>query len=209
MSHLYKIRLITPDDADHVLEIYKPYVLNTYITFEYDVPSSEEWKNKIEKITVKYPWLVCTYKDEITGYAYGSTHRDRTAYQWSPESTVYMSEKFHRKGIARVLYETLFAMLKLQGYINVYAGVGLPNTKSEEFHKALGFTELGIFKNVGYKLGAWHDTKWFQLHLSPHTINPPPPKSIAEIKNTPAFIEILQHANSKLNNNVEKQHGNL
>ena len=204
MSDQYKIRLITPADADHVLEIYKPYVLNTYITFEYNVPSPEEWKNKIEKITTKYPWLVCTYKEEITGYAYGSTHRDRTAYQWSPESTAYMSEKFHRKGIARILYETLFAMLKLQGYINVYAGVGLPNTKSEEFHKALGFTELGIFKNVGYKLGAWHDTKWFQLHLSPHTINPSPPKSIAEIKNTPAFKEILQHANSKLSNNAQK-----
>jgi phosphinothricin acetyltransferase len=202
MSASYKIRFITLADASAVLEIYKPYVLNTYITFEYEVPAIEEWQSKIKKIMVKYPWLVCEYQGEIVGYAYGSTHRDRTAYQWSAESTVYLPEKFHRRGIAGALYETLFAMLKLQGYVNVYAGVGLPNNKSEEFHKALGFSELGIFKNIGYKLGTWHDTKWFQLHLTDHIKNPPAPKTIAEINETSDFLYILEQANFKLNNKV-------
>jgi len=186
MSASYKIRFITLADASAVLEIYKPYVLNTYITFEYEVPAIEEWQSKIKKIMVKYPWLVCEYQGEIVGYAYGSTHR----------------EKFHRRGIAGALYETLFAMLKLQGYVNVYAGVGLPNNKSEEFHKALGFSELGIFKNIGYKLRTWHDTKWFQLHLTDHIKNPPAPKTIAEINETSDFLYILEQANFKLNNKV-------
>jgi L-amino acid N-acyltransferase YncA len=189
MAAKYKIRFISLNDAQATLEIYKPYVLNTYITFEYDVPTLEDWKNKIEKITLKYPWLVCEHEGEIAGYAYGSMHRDRTAYQWSPESTVYISEKYHRKGIARALYQRLFAIMKLQGYVNVYAGVSMPNVKSEEFHKALGFTELGTFKNIGYKLGAWHDTKWFQLQLSEHGLNPPPPRTIAEVKNSSEFSE--------------------
>jgi len=191
MSVDYTIRFIRPEDAASVLEVYKPYVLDTYITFEYKVPTLEEWQHKIEKIILKYPWLVCEVDGEIAGYAYGSMHRDRTAYQWSPESTVYLSEKYHRRGIARALYEKLFAIMKLQGYINVFAGIGLPNTKSEEFHRAIGFKEIGIFRNIGYKLGSWHDTKWFQLQLSEHILNPPPPKTIAEVKNSEEFNRIL------------------
>ena len=84
--------------------------------------------------------------------------------------------------------------MKLQGYFNVYAGVGLPNKKSEEFHKALGFTELGVFKNIGYKLGAWHDTKWFQLQLREHILNPPPPRLIAEVKDSLEFKKILSQS---------------
>jgi len=191
MLRSYTIRFIKPEDSEAVLEVYKPYVLGTYITFEYNVPTLEEWSHKIEKIILKYPWLVCECENKIVGYAYGSTHRDRTAYQWSPESTVYLDEKYHRQGIARALYEKLFAIMKLQGYFNVYAGVGLPNMKSEEFHKALGFTELGIFKNIGYKLGGWHDTKWFQLQLREHILNPPPPLLIAEVKDSLEFKKIF------------------
>ncbi len=145
-----------------------------------------------------YPWLVCEYNNEIIGYAYGSRHRYRTAYSWSPESTVYISDKFHRLGIARVLYEALFELLKLQGYVNVYAGVSLPNPKSEDFHQALGFYEIGVFKKIGFKHGGWRDTRWFQLHLVQHPDNPLKPKKLPEVQNTPAFNAILEAANAKL-----------
>src|SRR5688572_24270183 len=101
MKKTYTIRLISPNDAAAALAVYAPYVRNTAITFEYDVPTVADFKKKIEKITAQYPWLVCACEGEIIGYAYGSMHRDRTAYQWSPEATVYMSELHHRKGIAR------------------------------------------------------------------------------------------------------------
>ena len=198
MNSEFKIRLINPGDAEATLNIYRPYVENTIISFEYEVPTLEDWQSRIETNTAKYPWLVCEYRGTIVGYAYGSTHRYRTAYSWSPEATVYMDEQYHRLGIARILYQTLFALLRLQGYVNVYAGVGLPNIKSEEFHEALGFYDIGIFKKVGYKLGAWHDTRWFQLHLVEHPDNPAMPKGLAEVEHSEAFCEILGAANERM-----------
>jgi L-amino acid N-acyltransferase YncA len=192
------IRLITPADAEEALAVYAPYVLNTAISFEYEVPSVEDFTDKIKKISSQYPWLVCEYDRSIIGYAYGSMHRDRTAYQWSPESTIYMSEAFHRRGIARILYTSLLSLLRLQGYYSVYAGVLSSNTKSVSFHKATGFEEIGIYKNIGYKLGQWHSNLWFQLFLQEHIVNPPLPKSINEIKHTEDYNTIMQEANRQL-----------
>lgn len=192
------IRLIDMRDAAATLTIYRPYVEHTIISFEYEAPTLAEWETRIKTNTSEYPWLVCEIDNEIAGYAYGSKHRYRTAYSWSPEATIYVSEKFHGSGIARLLYETLFALLKLQGYVNVYAGVGLPNAKSETFHQALGFNEIGIFKKVGYKHGAWHDTRWFQLHLVAHPDNPPFPKKPEDILHTDSFTNIMKTANEQL-----------
>lgn len=203
MPHSYVIRTAIEGDAQELLNIYSPYVRDTIISFEYEVPSLAEFKQRIITNTEEYPWLVCLYEGKIIGYAYGSKHRYRTAYQWSPESTVYMLPGFHRKGIARVLYETLFNLLRLQGYFNVYAGVALPNDKSVGFHKALGFDELGIFKKVGYKHGNWHDTHWFQLHLFEHALAPLPPKKTAEVENSAEFATIINQANEKLNQTAE------
>lgn len=208
MTKDFKIRLINLDDAKATLEIYRPYVQNTIISFEYEVPTLQEWETRIKTNTAEYPWLVCEYKKQIIGYAYGSKHRYRTAYSWSPESTVYLSDKFHRLGIARVLYETLFDLLKLQGYVNVYAGISLPNVKSEDFHQALGFYEIGIFKKIGFKHGAWHDTRWFQLHLIEHPDNPMKPKTLSEVQNTSDFNAILEKANLKLTNLTDSRHLN-
>ncbi len=198
MNNNYSIRLITESDAQAVLDIYRPYVLHTIISFEYEPPTLEEYIQRIKTNTEDYPWLVCLYENKIIGYAYASRHRSRTAYQWSPESTVYLLPEVHRKGIARILYTTLFDLLKLQGYFNVYAGIGLPNEKSVGFHKALGFEEIGIFKKVGYKLGNWHDTHWFQLSLAEHTLTPPTPKKLAEVATNSAFRDILFKANEKV-----------
>jgi L-amino acid N-acyltransferase YncA len=198
MSADLNIRLIAPGDAEATLAIYRPYVENTIISFEYEAPSLQEWETRVHANTADYPWLVCEYKGHIIGYAYGSRHRYRTAYTWSPESTVYMTPEFQGRGIARLLYETLFAIMKEQGYVNVYAGVGLPNVKSEKFHEALGFYEVGIFKKIGFKLGAWHDTRWFQLHLTEHPKAPLAPKKLREIEQTQAFRDILAQANNRL-----------
>jgi len=197
MDNRYSIRQITLSDAKEVLEIYKPYVLDTIISFEYEVPTLEEYIQRIQAFILEYPWLVCLYDKKIIGYAYASKHRSRTAYQWSPESTVYLAAEFHQKGIARILYETLFSLLRLQGYFNVYAGISLPNPKSINFHRAIGFEEIGIFKKVGYKLGNWHDTHWFQFHLTNHILNPLPPKKLAEIIRRSEFEIIITAANER------------
>ncbi|MCW3122600.1 MAG: phosphinothricin acetyltransferase [Flavipsychrobacter sp.] len=199
MSGRYNIRLIDIIDAEATLAIYRPYVENTIISFEYEAPTLEEWHQRIAANTAGYPWLVCEVDGVIAGYAYGSTHRYRTAYSWSVESTVYVSEQFHRQGIARVLYETLLALLRIQGYMNVYAGIGMPNVKSESFHRALGFYDIGTFKKIGYKFGAWHDTLWLQLHLAEHTDNQPFPKKTAEVAQSTKFIEVIENANRKIN----------
>ncbi len=200
MENEFTIRLIESNDSHAVMEIYKPYVLSTAITFEYEVPDVEDFSNRIETTSKEFPWLVCLLDDIIVGYAYATKHRYRTAYQWSPESTIYLSAEVHRKGIARILYETLFSILRLQGYVNVYAGVVIPNERSEGFHSALGFEEIGIFKKIGFKLGKWHDVRWFQLHLAEHSDNPSPPTPITEIKHTHDFKHILEQATIQLNN---------
>jgi len=199
MNKEYTIRFITADDAAAALEVYAPYVLSTAISFEYEVPSVADFRDKIEKITAQYPWLVCTCGGEIIGYAYGSTHRERKGYQWSPESTVYMKEDHHRKGIARVLYSALFEMLKLQGYYSVYAGVLSTNMKSVAFHKAAGFEEIGLFRNIGYKLGEWHSNLWLQYSLRDHLLEEPgTPVSVCELMHTESFKKIMAEANRGL-----------
>jgi L-amino acid N-acyltransferase YncA len=195
---MFTTRLIEPTDCAAVLAVYKPYVEKTAYTFEYVVPTMEEFADKIQMITGKYPWLVGEYKGKIIGYAYGSTHRARTAYQWSPEATIYVSEEFHGSGIARILYKTLFDLLRMQGFYNVYAGVLMSNDKSVGFHKAMGFYEVGIFKHIGYKLGAWHDNLWLQLHLAEHIHEPAFPKAFPEIEDSVEVADVIANANRAL-----------
>jgi L-amino acid N-acyltransferase YncA len=194
---MFTIREITLADAAEALEVYRPYVEKTAYTFEYVPPTVEQFTEKIKTITAQYPWLVCEYNGKIVGYAYGSTHRARTAYQWSPESTIYISEDFHGLGIARILYEALFDVLRMQGFKNVYAGVLMTNENSCKMHLALGFYEIGVFRRVGYKLGKWHDNLWLQLHLAEHIDEPPTPVVVSEIRNTAKFAEIVEEANER------------
>jgi len=197
VENKFKIRLITENDISDVLEIYKPYLLNTIISFEYEVPSLHEFAERVNTITEEFPWLVCVNNDKIIGYAYACKFRYRTAYQWSPESTIYLAPEFQGAGIARILYNTLFSVLRLQGYINVFACIGLPNERSVRFHKSVGFEEIGIFKKVGYKLGNWHDTQWFQLRLNEHIQHPHAPKTITEIIDSGDLNTILHTINQR------------
>lgn len=193
MENQIIIRPIEISDSEKVLEIYRPYIENTNITFEYTVPELEEWKQRIEMVSQQFPWLVAELDDEILGYAYASKHRDRIAYSWCCEASVYLSDKAQGKGLAKILYQKLFEILKLQGYINVYAILTSPNPKSEKFHENFGFNDVGRFYKAGFKFDEWHNTRWMQLHLSKHEIPPNVLISFEEIKNLDEVKMILSN----------------
>lgn len=199
MKSKFEVRLITEADTAAVLDIYRPFVQHTIISFEYEVPTLDEFHARIRSTIYDYPWLVCLCDNEIIGYAYASKHRNRAAYQWSPECSVYITNDLQGHGVGRILYETLFSILRLQGHFNVFACIGLPNDRSVAFHKSLGFENIGIFKKVGCKLGAWHDTNWFQLRLSKHIDYPPIPHKMEEIAMTETLQRILLAATEKAN----------
>lgn len=185
------IRLTTQEDAAQVQSIYAPYVRDTYISFETQPPSVEEMRLRIGKILEKWPWLVCEQDGMIIGFAYGSEHASRAAYQWSADVAVYVREGFHRSGIGRALYGILFPLLRLQGFFNAYAGVTLPNSGSVGLHEALGFQPVGIYRAVGYKLGAWRDVGWWHLPLQNAVAEPGPLVFLKEIQTHPEWNRIF------------------
>jgi len=154
-----KIRLVTQEDSDAILKIYLPFITDTVVTFEYKVPTLTEFKERMADIQKNYPWLVCEINNRITGYAYASRFREREAYKWSVDFSVYVDPEYHGKGIGKALYFALSELLKLQGYYNAYAGVTLPNVKSEGLHESFGFKAVGVYHKVGYKFDRWHDVK--------------------------------------------------
>lgn len=194
MSHCAIIRLATEKDSARLLEIYGPYVLHTAISFEYTVPEETEFARRINTVLEKLPWLVCEICGETAGYAYASMHKARAAYQWSVDTSVYIDPKYHGKHIGTALYTALFQLLKAQGYYNAYAGVTLPNAKSEGLHASFGFVPIGVFHHVGYKLKAWHDVKRFELALAGLPKEPERPKLLHEIKGTEEFSKIVEDA---------------
>jgi phosphinothricin acetyltransferase len=201
LNSAFHIRLITPGDVEATLAIYAPYVQHTAVSFEYEVPTFEEWESRIIEYTADFPWLVCQLGNRVAGYAYAGKHRSRMAYAWSAESTIYVSAEVHGCGVAGALYEALFALLKLQGYLNVFAGITVPNARSEGFHQKLGFKEVGIYKKVGYKHGKWHDVRWLQRSLTEHSAEPIMPVSFSNMHSHAGVAAILQQAEEKLHNN--------
>lgn len=189
-----KIRLATEADSASILEIYKPFITDTVITFEYDVPSLADFTKRISKIQKKYPWLVCEIDGDIVGYAYASPFHERAAYDWSVDFSIYINPKYHGKRVGKALYCALVDLLKLQGYCNAYALVTLPNVKSEGIHESFGFKTVGVCKNVGYKFGQWRDVKWFELELQQHSQVPSVLKVIHDISNTAEFNKIIEQA---------------
>lgn len=175
------IRFACADDARAVQAIYAPVVSHTPISFETTPPSLEEMSQRIEQTLKNFPWLVCEDSGEVRGYAYASQHRARVAYQWSVDVSVYIHEDSRRQGIGRKLYTALFELLRRQGFYNVYAGITLPNPGSVALHEAMGMRPLGVYQKVGYKLGTWYDVGWWQGLLQSHDIDPPAPKSMAEM----------------------------
>ncbi len=160
------IRLATPDDAAGILAIYAPYIENTSFTFETETPSKEAFAERIKNYLQNWPWLVCEINGMIAGYAYATRYRERTAYQWCTESSVYIHDDFQRTGIARALYTALFEILKIQGFRNVYAVINLPNDQSVAFHESCGFHYFATYEKVGYKLGKWKNVGWWRSILN-------------------------------------------
>ena len=189
-----RIRFATSEDAEAILELYAEYIKNTRVTFEIEVPTVTAFRERMERITVQFPWLVCEIDGDIVGYAYASKHGERAAYRWSADLSVYINEKYHRKGVATALYKAVLAILKRQGYYTVYAGVSTPNPKSEAFHEAFGFRNLGEFQKVGYKLGQWCGVAWYELPLAEYGKEPEEPVSIVDLLLQENCADVLSEA---------------
>lgn len=195
-----KIRIAQSSDSAQLLRIYRPFVTDNSVSFETEVPSIRDFQVRMKSYMLNYPWLVCQDNAKIIGYAYASRYRDRIAYQWSCECSVYIDRNFQRKGIAGTLYSTLFDILSFQGFVNVYAVITHPNPASIKFHKTAGFKLFAIYKKVGYKFGKWHDVHWYSKEVNEHFIKPKAPRAFASIKKTAMVTEIIAKYNDVLKN---------
>jgi phosphinothricin acetyltransferase len=171
-----RVRLASAQsDAARVADIYRPAVEGSFISFEEVAPDVTEMRSRMEKVLERLPWLVA--EDEsgpVVGYAYASPHRERAAYRWSVDISVYVDPARRRRGIGRLLYDELLERLRGLGYLNVYAGVTLPNPASVALHEAIGLRRIGVYERVGYKLGEWRDVAWFGMRLGEPAADPPP-----------------------------------
>jgi L-amino acid N-acyltransferase YncA len=161
-----RVRDATGADAAACAAIYAPYVTDTPITFETEVPSAEAMAERIAAARERYAWLVAEDGGRVVGYAYGGPYKDRAAYHWSCEVSVYVDRAQQRAGAGRALYEALLERLAARGYRMAVAGMTLPNAASVGLHRALGFEPVGTYRRIGYKHGAWHDVAWSQRPLA-------------------------------------------
>lgn len=169
------IRPATPDDAAAIAGIYGPYCEQTTVSFEAVAPSVDEMATRIRKALTAWAWVVDDVDGAIAGYAYASRHRERAAYRWAVDTAVYVDRRFMRRGIGRALYLDLFDRLQARGYYRACAGIALPNDASLRLHEAVGFTPVGVYRNIGYKQGAWRDVAWYQRDLQPPDASSRPP----------------------------------
>lgn len=170
-----RVRLADPaTDAQRVAAIYRPAVEGNFISFEETPPTADEMAERMRKVLARLPWLVAEVEaGEVVGYAYASPHRERAAYRWSVDISVYVDPAWHRRGVGRLLYDELLERLRGQGFVNVYAGVTLPNPASVALHEGIGMRRIGVYERVGYKLGEWRDVAWFGLRLAEPASDPP------------------------------------
>ena len=159
------IRVATEADIPAMLALYAPYVENTTITFEYDVPCRNEFTRRFHTITENYPWLVWEEDGAILGYAYASRPFPRAAYSWCVEPSIYLRPEAQGRGIGRKLYTALEEVLKIQGFQVLYAIITQENTNSVAFHEKLGYRTLGVFPNCGFKQGRWLGITWMEKRL--------------------------------------------
>ena len=159
------IRPATVSDVPAILEIYRPYILETAYTFEYDVPSLPDFANRFETITAEFPWLVWEENGEILGYAYGERTFVRAAYQWAADLAIYLRPDAQGKGIGKALYTATEEILRRQGYFLCYGIVTSANAGSCAFHEALGYKNTAEFPRCGFKFGSWYGTVWYEKRL--------------------------------------------
>ena len=157
------VRLAGPEDGAACAAIYGPYVQETSISVELTPPTAGEMTARIARTIERTPWLVVEVDGVVRGYAYGTRHRDRAAYDWTVESTVYVDRAFAGRGLGRVAMTALLEILRLQGFHLVVAGITQPNPASTGLHTAIGFERIGEFRAIGWKEGRWHGVEWFGL----------------------------------------------
>jgi phosphinothricin acetyltransferase len=163
-----QVRTARLDDAAAFAAIYAPYVLRTPISFEEIAPSADEMAQRLTGVLAYAPWLTALVDDAIAGYAYASRHAERAGYRWSIDVSVYIDERFHRRGIGRKLYTELLPIVERLNYRRAYAGVTLPNEGSVALHRAFGFELVGTYERIGWKQGKWYDVAWFGRDLGSH-----------------------------------------
>jgi len=173
------IRTASKEDAPKLLDIYAYYVKHTAITFEFEIPTLEDFQKRIETTLQNYPYLVAEVDDEIAGYVYASRFRTRAAYDWSVETSIYLDTKYQRLGLGRMLYEKLEAILRKQNVTNLYAGVADPmeedeylTRSSERFHEAMGYKTVARFQKCGSKFGRWYNLIHMEKIIGEHSCPP-------------------------------------
>ena len=183
-----QLRVATQEDAAALLDIYAPYVRETAITFEYDVPSVEEFAARIAHTLEKFPYLAAENDGEIVGYAYAGAFHPRAAYQWCAEMSVYVKRDVRRMGVGRKLYDAMEALLKAQRLTNVEACIAVPSAPdahltldSVRFHEKMGYRMVGKFEKCGYKFDTWYDMVWMEKHIGGHVHAQPPILEIGQI----------------------------
>ncbi len=187
MSPMVTIRVALPDDAANILAIYGPYITDTAITFEYEVPTVAEFQARIRHVQEKYPYLVAEANGEIVGYAYAAAFNERAAYDWAVETSLYVSREKQCMGIGSKLYAVLEDCLRAQGILNLNACIAYPEREDEhlkadsvKFHEKLGYRMVGQFHNCGYKFNRWYHMVWMEKEIGAHLEHQPPIKPFHE-----------------------------
>jgi L-amino acid N-acyltransferase YncA len=211
------IRLATAGDGPAIAAIYGPYCESTVISFEETAPSAEEMARRISTIGATKPWIVLESacgpsearsgrasasgggaprgsEDDgaVVGYAYAAPHNERWAYRWSVNTAIYISRTHQRRGAGRALYSTLFDLLRYLGYYKAVAGITLPNPASVGLHQAMGFELVGVYRDIGYKLGVWRDVGWYQASIQPLPPEPQEPRAIATLDGTAQWDDAVR-----------------
>jgi L-amino acid N-acyltransferase YncA len=163
------IRHADTHDAAGCLAIYGPFAADTAVSFEQEAPSLDDYTQRIVRANRTHAFLVADQVGEVAGFAYAGVHRERLSYRWSCEVSVYLGEHFRGAGLGRALYEVLLPLLEQQGFRMALAGITLPNPASVGLHTSLGFTEVGVYRRVGWKAGQWRDVMWLSRPLGPET----------------------------------------
>jgi L-amino acid N-acyltransferase YncA len=175
------IRPATTDDADDIAAIYAPYVVSSAVSFEESAPEPREIAKRIRAAAPLYPWLVAVSDDIVLGYAYAAPFRERTAYRFTVETSVYVAADMQRLGIGRALYHALIRTLTTQGFTQAIAAIALPNENSIDLHEAVGFQRAGVYRGVGWKHGAWRDIGLWQRALAIAEDPPEEPRAFADV----------------------------
>ena len=173
-----RIRTATVDDCAAIAAVYAPVVEQTVISFEETPPDAGEMARRM-LARPRLPWLVAEEDGTVVGYAYASAHRARAAYRWAADCSVYLAEGARGRGVGRSLYDALVPLVRDLGYVTLHAGITLPNPASVGLHEALGFVPVGVYRDVGFKAGAWHDVGWWQLRLREPPIPPAEPREVS------------------------------